>query len=105
MKPLIARSPLFATVLTLALAAGCAASPAHDSTGQYIDDATITTKVKTELLTTKGVSGTEISVETVRGGEVQLSGFAKNAEEKQRAGEIASAVAGVTQVHNDIRVR
>jgi hyperosmotically inducible protein len=99
------RISLAATVVSLVLLAGCAASPTHDSTGQYIDDATITAKVKTELLTTSGVSGTGIGVETVRGGEVQLSGFARSAEEKRRAGEIATAVPGVTQVHNDIRIR
>jgi hyperosmotically inducible periplasmic protein len=105
MKTLIARRSLFATALSLALLAGCAASPSNDSTGQYIDDATITAKVKTQLLTTSGVSGSQIGVETVRGGEVQLSGFAASAQEKQRAGEIASSVPGVTQVHNDIRIR
>jgi hyperosmotically inducible periplasmic protein len=105
MKASIARSSLVATVVSLVLLAGCAASASHDSTGQYIDDATITAKVKTRLLTTNGVSGSEIGVETVRGGEVQLSGFAASAQEKQRAGEIASSVPGVTQVHNDIRIR
>jgi hyperosmotically inducible periplasmic protein len=105
MKASIARSSLVATVVSLVLLAGCAASASHDSTGQYIDDATITAKVKTQLLTTNGVSGSEIGVETVRGGEVQLSGFARSAQEKSRAGEIARSVPGVTQVHNDIRIR
>jgi hyperosmotically inducible periplasmic protein len=96
---------LFAIALLLALLAGCAASPANDSTGQYVDDATITTKVKTKLLTTSGVPKTGISVETVRGGEVQLSGFVSTDQEKQRAAEIARSVDGVRQVHNDIRIR
>lgn len=105
MKTSIQRISLAATVVSLVLLAGCAASPSHDSTGQYIDDTTITARVKTKLLTTSGVSGSEIGVETVRGGEVQLSGFAGSTEEKQRAGEIARSVQGVTQVHNDIRIR
>jgi osmotically-inducible protein OsmY len=105
MKASIRRISSAATVVSLALLAGCAASPAHDSTGQYVDDATITAKVKTQLLTTSGVSGSQIGVETVRGGEVQLSGFAGSAGEKQRAGEIARSVPGVTQVLNDIRIR
>jgi osmotically-inducible protein OsmY len=104
MKTSIARTSLIGTVLSVALFAGCAASATHESTGQYLDDTTITSKVKTELLTSKGVSGTDISVVTTNG-QVQLSGFAKSTEEKQRAAEIASAVSGVRQVQNDIRIR
>jgi osmotically-inducible protein OsmY len=96
--------PLFAPVLALALLAGCAQSQTHESTGQYFDDATITAKVKTQLLTTKGVSATDISVQTVAG-VVDLSGFARSEQERQRAGEVAAAVQGVSQVHNDIRIR
>ncbi|TAG70066.1 MAG: BON domain-containing protein, partial [Burkholderiales bacterium] len=45
-----------------------------------------------------------ISVETLKG-EVQLSGFAKNASEKSRAEVIARDVNGVKRVRNDIVVR
>jgi hyperosmotically inducible periplasmic protein len=79
------------TVLSLALLAGCAASPAHESTGQYLDDTAITTKVKTDLLSSKGVSGTDIRVETTNG-EVQLTGFAGGEQEKQRAAESAKKI-------------
>jgi hyperosmotically inducible periplasmic protein len=96
--------PLYAAVLALALLAGCAESQTHESTGQYVDDATITAKVKTQLLTTKDVSATDISVQTVAG-VVDLSGFARSEQERRRAGEIAAAVPGVSQVHNDIRIR
>jgi osmotically-inducible protein OsmY len=90
--------------LSLALLAACAASPTHESTGQYVDDAAITTKVKSQLFTTKDVSASDISVQTVAG-VVQLSGFARTEQERQRAAEIARSVSGVTQVHNDIRIR
>jgi hyperosmotically inducible protein len=96
--------PLYAAVLALALLAGCAESQTHESTGQYVDDATITAKVKTQLLTTKDVSATDISVQTVAG-VVDLSGFARSEQERRRAGEIAAGVPGVSQVHNDIRIR
>lgn len=86
------------------LLAGCAASGGQESTGQYLDDATITTKVKTELLAAKGVSSSRISVETVNG-EVHLSGTAPSEMEKQRAAEVAGAVSGVREVRNDIEVR
>ena len=100
----VARSTLFATVLSAALLAGCAATQGRESTGQYLDDTAITTKVKTELLAKEGTGASEISVETLKG-EVQLGGFAKTEREKQRAAEIASSVSGVKQVHNDILVR
>jgi hyperosmotically inducible periplasmic protein len=90
--------------LSAALLVACAASPAHESTGQYLDDTAITTKVKTELLTAKDVSASDISVETVKG-EVHLSGLAQSELEKQRAAEIAGSVSGVRDVRNDIQVR
>jgi hyperosmotically inducible periplasmic protein len=103
MRSLIASGPLLSIVLA-ALLAGCAASSAHESTGQYFDDTAITTKVKTELLTAKGVSSSDISVETVNG-DVHLSGSAQSELEKQRAAEIAGSVSGVKGVHNDLRLR
>ena len=96
---------LSVVALSAALLGGCAASPTHDSAGQYLDDTVITTRIKTELLTSKDVSFTDIGVETVRGGAVQLSGFVRSEAERQRAGEIARSVPGVKQVNNDIRVR
>ena len=51
--------------------------------GEYLDDAAITTKVKSELLTAKDVLASDISVETSRG-DVHLSGVAQSEAEKQR---------------------
>jgi hyperosmotically inducible protein len=104
MKTPFLRTSVVATLLCGTLLAGCAASPAHESTGQYLDDATVTAKVKTELLAKEGTGAANISVET-RKGEVQLGGFASTQQEKQRAAEIARSVAGVKEVHNDILVR
>jgi hyperosmotically inducible protein len=104
MKLSLSRTSVVAAVLSGALLAGCAASPSHESTGQYLDDATVTAKVKTELLAKEGVNASNISVET-RKGEVQLGGFAGTQREKQRAAEIARSIAGVKEVHNDILVR
>ncbi|HYE35888.1 BON domain-containing protein [Methylocaldum sp.] len=93
----------------LALAAavtivGCAGSKTRESTGEYLDDASITTKVKTALLRDEVVKGLDIQVETFKG-TVQLSGFANTAGEKQRAEAVAQDVAGVRAVKNDIRVK
>ena len=80
-------SPLLsAGLLTLAAAltfpfAGCAGSPTQDSTGQYVDDSAITTKVKAALLNDEAVKSFEIHVTTFKG-VVQLSGFVDNSDQK-----------------------
>ena len=83
---------------------GCAVSRGQESVGAYVDDAGITTKVKAHLLDNKDVSGTSISVETLKG-TVLLSGFAKNMTEKNIAERIARNVKGVKEVKNEITVR
>ncbi|MBC7945887.1 MAG: BON domain-containing protein [Burkholderiales bacterium] len=93
---------IFATFL-LALA-GCAGSQTKSSTGDLVDDSTITTKVKTALLGDPDVKGTQVSVETFKG-TVQLSGFADNAKAKSRAEDLAKKVDGVKAVKNDILIR
>ena len=92
----------------IALAAGalaaCAGSPTQESTGEMVDDSVITTKVKSALLTEKGVDSTSISVETFKG-RVLLAGFAKSPDERQRVEGIARTVPGVKAVNNKIEVR
>jgi osmotically-inducible protein OsmY len=94
-----AAAALFAIAL-----AGCASTPTQSGTGEWFDDAWITTKVKTLLIGDQEVSGTSISVETFRG-TVQLSGFAKSQAEIERAVKLAREVGGVKTVKNDIRLR
>lgn len=89
------------TILAVALGA-CAG--AGTKTGQYVDDSTITTKVKTAFATDKTVSAMDVHVETVKG-NVRLSGFVKSPEEKRRAEELARSVAGVTGVTNTLTVK
>lgn len=83
---------------------GCAVSRDQSTVGEYIDDATITTKVKAKFVEDKTVDASAISVETLNG-EVILSGFAKSSAEKSRAQEIASQVKGVRSVKNSLEVR
>jgi osmotically-inducible protein OsmY len=83
---------------------GCAATRTHDSTGEYIDDTGITTKVKTALLKDDMVKSFEIKVETMKG-VVQLSGFVDNSDQKYAAGKDAASVAGVTDVNNNLIVK
>src|SRR4051812_16586374 len=91
--------------LTLtALSTGCASTRTHDSTGEYVDDAAITTKVKSALLGDKVVKSFAVSVETVKG-VVQLSGFVDTKAQKAAAANDAAAVAGVKDVHNNLIVK
>ena len=85
-------------------AAGCAATNSRESTGEYVDDATITTKVKAKFVKDDVVKEHEITVETFRG-VVQLSGFVDNTEQKDRAALIAQTVAGVREVKNNIQIK
>ena len=99
--------PLLAITGILALgglAGGCAATRTHDSTGEYIDDTGITTKVKATLLRDDAVKSFEIKVETMKG-VVQLSGFVDTADQKFAAGRDAASVNGVTDVSNNLIVK
>lgn len=87
-----------------AVAGGCAATPTSDSTGQYVDDTGITTKVKSALLGDDAVKSFEINVKTAKG-VVQLSGFVDNSDQKSAAGRDASSVSGVKDVENDLIVK
>jgi hyperosmotically inducible protein len=86
------------------LAGGCAATRTHDSTGEYIDDTGITTKVKAALLKDDAVKSFEISVQTMKG-VVQLSGFVDTSDQKYSAGKDAASVTGVTDVSNNLIVK
>ncbi len=76
----------------------------RESTGEYIDDAVITAKLKTEILRDPVLRSYEINVETYKG-VVQLSGFVGSEYEIYKAGEIARLVKGVTSVKNDMRIK
>ncbi len=88
----------------LATAAGCAGSRTQESTGQFMDDAAITTKVKTAIFNDPDLKTNEIGVETYRG-VVQLSGFVTSQSEINRATQVARSVNGVRSVRNDLHLR
>jgi len=91
-------------VVALVTASGCAVTRGQESAGAYIDDAAITTSVKAKFVDDKTVDASSIKVETLNG-TVMLSGFAKNAAEKETAESIAMNVKGVKGVKNAIAVR
>ena len=83
---------------------GCAVTRGQSSVGEYVDDASITTSVKSKFVGDKQVAASAISVETLNG-TVQLSGFAKSAAEKAQAEALARQAKGVKEVKNSIVVR
>jgi len=103
---MIIRTTLAAAIAAVVLmtASGCTVSRGQQTVGGYVDDAGITTLVKSRMLEDKQVSGTSISVETLNG-TVMLSGFAKSATERDVAERIARGVNGVRSVKNEIAVR
>lgn len=80
-----------------------APSASSESLGQHISDGTVTTKVKTALMTAKDVKSTHIHVKTRRG-TVWLTGTVPTRDEKTRAEEVAAGVSGVHSVKNRLKV-
>lgn len=83
---------------------GCAVMRGQTDAATYVDDRTITTAVKAKLIEDKRTGGLSINVDTLNG-EVSLSGFAKSAEEKAVAEQIARSTGGVRAVRNNLVVR
>lgn len=92
------------TAVVLLTGSGCAVSRGQESVGAYVDDTTITARVKSRFIENTDVDASAISVETLKG-TVMLSGFAKNMRERETAEEIAKMVKGVKEVRNELVVR
>lgn len=102
--PLLRALAIAALAGATLLGSGCSVMRGQETAGSYVDDAGITTAIKAKFVEDKVVSASSISVETLNG-TVQLSGFAKTAEEKSKAEQIARNTRNVRAVRNDIIVR
>jgi hyperosmotically inducible protein len=89
---------LVGVVLVSVAVVGCG-----KSVGETIDDATITTRVKTALLNDPQVAGMKIDVDTTLG-VVTMSGVVKSQAEEARAVQIARRVDGVKDVKSTLQV-
>jgi len=98
------RLSAFFLVALMAAALGCAGTSEKQGTGEYVDDAWITTKVKSEILTEPTLKVAQINVETYKG-VVQLSGFVDSAASRDKAVAVARGVKGVASVKNDLQLR
>jgi hyperosmotically inducible protein len=91
-------------LLVLAVIAPLLLTACGKSVGETIDDATITTRVKTALLNDPDVGGLRIDVDTFKG-LVTLSGSVKTAAERDKAVAIARKIGGVTDVKSTLQIQ
>jgi len=100
MRPLRTFVVVMLTVFSLA---GCQAMTGKTA-GQNVDDAAITSSVKTKLAADKLSSLTRVDVDT-NNGVVSLNGVVESADQKARAQDLASQVSGVNRVINNLQVQ
>jgi osmotically-inducible protein OsmY len=103
MKPLYRIASAIFLAIVLATAYGCAATATKESTGEYIDDAAITTKVKAAIFDRPTLKMFDIHVETFKG-VVRLSGTVSSRATIEEAGKVARSVAGVESVKNGLQL-
>lgn len=72
--------------------------------GNFMDDSTITAKVKAALVDDSAIKSSDISVKTDNKA-VTLSGFVTSQAQAEKAVTLAKGVEGVTTVHDKLHVR
>ncbi|HWD22871.1 MAG TPA: BON domain-containing protein [Burkholderiales bacterium] len=86
-------------------AAGCASEgEKQSSAGAYIDDAAITTRVKTAIFNEPSLKLFDIGV-TTEAKVVHLTGSVKTRAEMAKAVELARKVQGVKSVKNELKLK
>ena len=97
------RPALIGLVVIVALVSGCQ-SMTGSTTGQNIDDSTITATVKTKLAGEKLSTLTRVEVDTIKG-VVSLNGVAETAETRARVESLTRQVDGVKGVNNNLQIQ
>jgi hyperosmotically inducible periplasmic protein len=95
---------VIASMLGIALLAGCSTWQRGDSertAGRIVDDRKITSNVKSRLNDEPVYKFSDVDVRTFQG-VVQLSGFVRSEDQKERAGQLAQQTPGVARVVNSI---
>lgn len=93
-----------AILLVVALLAPLLLAACGKTVGETIDDATITTRIKTALLNDPQIAGMRIDVDTFKG-VVSLSGSVKTKEEEAKAVAIARKINGVRDVKSTLLIQ
>ena len=94
---------LITALLAIVLVAPLLLTGCGKTVGETIDDATITTRVKTSFINDPDIGGLRIDVDTFKG-VVTLSGRVKSKEEEQRAIALARQIRGVTEVRSTLQI-
>ena len=95
---------LLVLLMLIATFAACASTSTRQSSGEYVDDSVITTKVKSLLAADDFLKSFQIGVETYQG-TVQLSGFVNSQKAVDKAAEITKSVKGVKSIKNNLIVK
>ena len=89
---------MLAMVFVLPLLAACG-----KTVGDTIDDATITTRVKTAFINDPVIGAARIDVDTFKG-VVTLSGRVKSKDEETKAIALAKSIKGVVDVKSTLQI-
>lgn len=105
MKKQYRHIPYFLAVGIIGLSLNaCAMFSGRETTGQYVDDTTITTKVKAQIFDDPSLKILQVNVETMKG-VVQLSGFVDSKNSEAKAVALANSVKGVVSIKDDLVVK
>lgn len=91
-------------LLAFVLVAPLFVSACGKTVGETIDDATITTRVKTAFINDPAVGAMKIDVDTFKG-VVTLSGAVKSKDEEAKAVALARSIKGVTDVKSTLQIQ
>lgn len=97
----------FQTVLSALVVSailGCAGNAQRQTSGEYVDDYWITSKIKAAFVEDKTLNAPDINIETYKGA-VQLSGVVSDLGDVEHAADVAQGIKGVTSVENNIQVK
>ncbi|HEX2931483.1 MAG TPA: BON domain-containing protein [Candidatus Binatia bacterium] len=95
---------MYSVALALLLSVTGCSSLTGQSTGQYVDDRTITASVKAKLVADKAANLTRVDVDTTNR-VVLLNGIVETAAQKTRAEQLAMQVDGVKKVENRLQIQ
>ena len=91
-------------IMVIALIAPMLLTACGKSVSATIDDAQVTTRVKTALLNAPDVDAKRIEVDTVNG-VVTLSGGVRNEAERDQAVTVARRISGVRDVKSTLQIQ
>ena len=100
----VASAMLALALVAPVFAAACGAAARGSTVSSAIDDATITTRVKTVFINDPVIAIARIDVETFKG-VVTLSGRVRSKDEEAKAIALARTIKGVTDVKSTLQVQ